>query len=124
MPIQPKVKQKRLLPFSSLISLMYWYKINFSIDDATEGTVIEMMEWFKNYVIEHYLFREAILYESDEITPDGIEVFVYSRNTDLISELNKRYPMREWTQPAKEEICLVVGARDFGDSLFSNELLG
>jgi hypothetical protein len=102
---------------------MNWYKINFSIDDAAAGTVIEIMEWFKRYLMEHSLFNEAILYESDEITPNGIEVFIYSRNSDLITDLSDRCMVMESPQPAKEEICLVVGAREFGDSLFANELL-
>ncbi len=99
---------------------MNWYSINFSLGDTEDETVIEIMEWFKNYLHEHFLFNEALLYETDELTRQGITVFIYSCNADLISALRKKCHLEKCAQPVKEEICLVAGSRDFGDSLFIN----
>ena len=97
---------------------MNWYSINFSINDIADETEIRIMDWFKIYLREHLLFREAILYESDELTQQGMKVFIYSSNAGLISALGKKCLLEKCDPPLKEEICLVAGEREFGDSLF------
>jgi len=97
---------------------MNWYQVAFSIDQVYEGDAVNAMEWFREYISEQQLLDKAILYESDEITEEGIKIFIYCTDPKLMDLLKEKLKIEPSAEPSKEEICLVVGDRRFGDSLF------
>ncbi|HYV91180.1 MAG TPA: hypothetical protein VE978_05330 [Chitinophagales bacterium] len=98
---------------------MNWYSVNFSLHDTAAESETEIFEFFQNYLREHSLSGKSLLYESDELTERGSTVFIYSDNAGLISALSEKCSLNECSKPVKEEICLVAGTRDLGDSLFT-----